>query len=284
MDINQLAAYLADHPFQVKGIYRYAKNPGVPYASITDHFPGFVFPIAGKTQFQFNSTPYIFSPGKVIHGGAKMKLEQQRLGETNWEYILILYRIENSKQGKHCFSNQHFEFLTGHSPRLMELLMRLWHVCNLREGISMFQTEMLFREVLNEALLCGINRQTSTKSHALFERICNYIHTYYYQSLTVASIAEQNNINRNRLTYIFTKYTGAGPAEYLMKYRIRTAQQMLLTSNAPIQQISLAIGITDPFYFSRIFKKKIGISPTSYREKFINNPCLCQQTSIQISF
>ncbi len=40
------------------------KNPGVPCAESTDSFPGFVFPLTGKTQFQFNGTPYILSPGK----------------------------------------------------------------------------------------------------------------------------------------------------------------------------------------------------------------------------
>jgi len=48
---------------------------------------------------------------------------------------------------------------------------------------------------------------------------------------------------------------------------------MLFTSDAPVQQIAQTVGIVDPFYFSRVFKKQFGISPTEYREKFINNPC-----------
>jgi len=273
MDANQLAQYFADNPFQVEGIYRYAKNPGVPYADYTDSFPGFVFPLAGKTQFEFNGTPYIFSPGKVLHGGAKMKLAQKVFGETNWEYILVLYRISNSELINSSFSNQHFELLTGQSPRLIQLLMRLWHVHNQHGGISMFQREILFREALNEVLLGVVNRQNSCESQPLFERISNYIHEYYYQDLTVASLAEQNNVNRNRLSYVFRRHAGVGPAEYLLNYRIKMAQEMLFTSHVPVQQIAQAIGIADPFYFSRVFKKRVGIPPSEYREKFINNPC-----------
>jgi hypothetical protein len=210
MDVNQLAEYFADNPFQVEGVYRYAKNPGVPYADFTDSFPGFVFPLTGKTQFEFNDTPYIFSPGKVLHGGAKMKLAQKVFGEKNWEYILVLYRISNSELKNSSFSNQHFELVTGQSPRLVQLLMRLWHVCNQRGGISMFQTEILFREALHEALLCVVNRQNSCESHTLFERISDYIHEYYYQEITIASLAEQNNVNRNRLSYVFRRHAGMG--------------------------------------------------------------------------
>ncbi|MFE6795371.1 helix-turn-helix transcriptional regulator [Paenibacillus chitinolyticus] len=273
IDVNQLAEYLAQTPFQVQGVYRYARNPGVPHADYTDSFPGFVFPLTGKIQFQFNGTPYIFTPGKVVHGGAKMKLSQKVFGKTDWEYILVLYRICNSELKESSFLHQHFELLTGQSPRLLELIMRLWHVYNQRGGISMFQTEMLFRDVLNEALLCVDNRQNSCETHTLFERVSNYMQEYYYQSLTIASLAEQNNVNRNRLSYVFRTHAGMGPAEYLLKYRLNMAQRMLFTSDVPVQQIAQAVGIADPFYFSRVFKKQFGISPTKYREKFINNPC-----------
>ncbi|MGG0811306.1 helix-turn-helix domain-containing protein [Paenibacillus alvei] len=273
IDVNQLAEHLAHTPFQVEGVYRYAKNPGVPYADYTDSFPGFVFPLTGKVQFQFNGTPYILSPGKVVHGGAKMKLAQKMFGNTNWEYILVLYRICNSELEQSSLSHQHFELSTGQSPRLIELIMRLWHVYNQRGGIPMFQTEMLFRDVLNEALLCVVNRQNSCESQTLFERVSNYIHEYYDQSLTIESLAEHNNVNRNRLSYVFRRHAGMGPAEYVLKYRINMAQEMLFTSDAPVQQIAQTVGIADPFYFSRVFKKQFGISPTEYRAKFINNLC-----------
>ncbi|MFE4571687.1 helix-turn-helix transcriptional regulator [Paenibacillus chitinolyticus] len=273
VDVNQLAEHLAHTPFQVQGVYRYARNPGVPHADYTDSFPGFVFPLTGKIQFHFNGTPYIFTPGKVVHGGAKMKLSQKVFGKTDWEYILVLYRICNSELKESSFLHQHFELLTGQSPRLLELIMRLWHVYNQRGGISMFQTEMLFRDVLNEALLCVDNRQNSCETHTLFERVSNYMQEYYYQSLTIASLAEQNNVNRNRLSYVFRTHAGMGPAEYLLKYRLNMAQRMLFTSDVSVQQIAQAVGIADPFYFSRVFKKQFGISPTKYREKFINNPC-----------
>ena len=273
IDVNQLAVHLAHTPFQVEGVYRYSRDSGVPYADFTDSFPGFVFPLTGKIQFQFNGTPYIFSPGKVVHGGANMKLDQENFSNINWEYILVQYRICNSELEELSFSHQHFELSTGQSPRLIELIMRLWHVYNQRGGISMFQTEMLFRDVLNEALLCVANRQNNCESHALFERVSNYIHEYYYQSLTIASLVEQNNVNRNRLSYVFRRHAGMGPAEYLLKYRINKAQEMLFTSDAPVQEIAQTVGIADPFYFSRVFKKQFGISPTEYREKFINNPC-----------
>ncbi|MCW3790295.1 AraC family transcriptional regulator [Paenibacillus sp. LS1] len=272
VDVNQLAAHFAHIPFQVEGIYRYARNPGVPHADFTDSFPGFVFPLTGKIQFQFDGTPYIFSPGKVVHGGAKMKLDQTVFNKNDWEYILVLYRICSSDLDESSFSHQHFELSTGQSPRLIELITRLWHVYNQRGGMSKFQTEMLFRDVLNEALICVDHRQNSNESDALFERVSTHIHENYDQSLTVTSLAELYNVNRNRISYVFRRHAGMGPADYILKYRINMAQQMLSASDASVQHIAETVGIADPFYFSRVFKKQNGISPTEYRQKFINNP------------
>ncbi|MGQ0418125.1 helix-turn-helix transcriptional regulator, partial [Bacillus sp. HC-TM] len=149
---------------------------------------------------------------------------------------------------------------------------RLWDVYNQRGGISMFQTEMLFREALNEALLSVFNRESNYESHTLFKRISSYVRKYYYKDITIHTLTEQNNVNRNRLSYVFRKHAGMGATEYLLNYRIKMAQKMLCTSDVPVQQIAQAVGIADPFYFSRVFKKRVGISPTKYREKFINNP------------
>lgn len=100
IDVEQLAEHLAHIPFQVQGVYRYAKSTGVPYAEYTDSFPGFVFPLNGKIQFQFNGTPYIFSPGKIVHGGANMKLDQKNLNMRtgniflfNTKYVTQSYKI-----------------------------------------------------------------------------------------------------------------------------------------------------------------------------------------------
>lgn len=272
IDVNQLAEHFALTPFQVKGIYRYAQIPGVPHADYTDSYPGFVFPLTGKIQFQFNEMPYILSPGKVVHGGARMKLAKKTFHNTHWEYILVLYETYGSALEGSSFSNQHFELPTGQSPRLTELIMQLWQVYNQRGGLSKFQTEMLFRDVLNETLVSAVHRQTKSDSSTLFEQISRYIHENYYLNHTTSSLAEQFGVNRNRISYVFTKHSGMGPAAYLSQYRIQMAKKILLTSKEAIHHIAQAVGIHDAYYFSRVFKKLVGCSPAVYRQRFINNP------------
>ncbi|KGQ35878.1 helix-turn-helix domain-containing protein, partial [Gallibacterium genomosp. 1] len=51
--------------------------------------------------------------------------------------------------------------------------------------------------------------------------------------------------------------------------RINYAKQLLFTTNDPISSISRNVGFTDPLYFSRVFKKKVGVSPKVFRESFM---------------
>lgn len=106
--------------------------------------------------------------------------------------------------------------------------MRLWQVYNQRGGLSKFQTEMLFRDVLNETLVSAVHRQTKSDSSTLFEQISRYIHENYYLNHTTSSLAEQFGVNRNRISYVFTKHSGMGPATYLSQYRIKMAKRYCL--------------------------------------------------------
>ncbi|GGG29480.1 AraC family transcriptional regulator [Lysinibacillus alkalisoli] len=268
IDVNQLATYFAQVPFQIEGIYRYAKEPGVPYASMTDQVPGFIFPIKGKTQFSFNQVSYVFQPGKVIHGGAYMDLTHTKFDDVDFEYILVLYQIFDNNTTTYPFSSEHFELIVGQSPRLQQLIIKLWQAYNEPGGISMFQTEMLFRDVLNEVFLSAM-QQKSEDTYQVFLAATTYIHNYYVEPIPIATLAAQNGVNRNRLTYVFKRHAGMGPAEYILRYRLNRGKEMLLTSPLPIQQIAHEIGFSDPFYFSRTFKKYYGIAPSSYRERVV---------------
>ena len=52
--------------------------------------------------------------------------------------------------------------------------------------------------------------------------------------LSVNSLARQNEVNENRLFYVFQKYAGMGPADYLRTYRLNRARELLVTTTVPI--------------------------------------------------
>lgn len=87
-------------------------------------------------------------------------------------------------------------------------------------------------------------------------------------NLTPKEIGEKFNISYGTLMGLFKSEVGISPMQYLTRFRISNACMLLREKpDMPIGQIALSVGYQDPLYFSRMFKKIRGVSPTEYRER-----------------
>ena len=87
------------------------------------------------------------------------------------------------------------------------------------------------------------------------------------QMINVDDIAQSVNLSVSHFTSIFKKKTGFSPIEYYNHLKIQKACQYLIFTDLRVKEISYKLGINDPYYFSRLFTKVMGVSPNEYREK-----------------
>ena len=87
------------------------------------------------------------------------------------------------------------------------------------------------------------------------------------QVLSLEEIAAQVNFSASHFSYIFKKKTGYAPMEYFNHLKVQKACQYLLFTGLRVKEIAQNLGFEDPYYFSRLFTKVMGISPALYREK-----------------
>lgn len=88
-------------------------------------------------------------------------------------------------------------------------------------------------------------------------------------TLTLAEISGKVNLSVSHFAAIFHKKTGFAPIEYFNHLKIQHACQYLQFTEDRINEISNHLGIDDPYYFSRLFKKLMGISPNEYRRRIL---------------
>ena len=105
------------------------------------------------------------------------------------------------------------------------------------------------------------------KSQSLIyvEQIQNYINANYMKPITVELLAEKVGLDRSYFSRIFKNYTGKSPQQYLVDFRLEKAAELISTHHYRPRDAALNVGYHDFFNFSKMFKKKYGISPRAYQ-------------------
>lgn len=100
----------------------------------------------------------------------------------------------------------------------------------------------------------------------LYRAAIAYLCDHYGEPLTQAQMARALYVSESYLHHTFTELAGQTPQAYLMALRIRQSKHLLCYSRATITEIALACGFSDANYFSSVFHKKTGKTPSAYRK------------------
>ena len=92
-----------------------------------------------------------------------------------------------------------------------------------------------------------------------------YIHQHFQEPITIDSLARLEGVSCTLLRSMFRQHTGVSPNEYLITQRISAACRLLSQTDKSVSAVAADVGYHDPYYFSRIFKKKVGVTPLRYR-------------------
>jgi len=137
---------------------------------------------------------------------------------------------------------------------------------------SIFATNNIFDNYGDCYKLLGILLQISTpiekEPHSGIKNAVIYIKENYSKNITIEKLAKLSHMSESNFYATFKKVFGNSPISYLNHYRLSIAAAKLNESDQSINEISSSVGITDPLYFSKLFKKTYGMSPKDYRRMY----------------
>lgn len=110
-----------------------------------------------------------------------------------------------------------------------------------------------------------LSANTSDKSETVIRKIKDHIKEHLSESISLSSLSAIVNYNETYISRLFKQSTGVKLSEYIYQERIAKAKYLLSTSSDSIQAIAAAIGFDSPQYFSLVFKKSVGITPSEYQ-------------------
>jgi two-component system response regulator YesN len=129
-----------------------------------------------------------------------------------------------------------------------------------------------YRDVEN-----GVGEQKKTaprhsKYSAIIEKSREYIGERYSDSaISLNSVADYVGLSPNHFSTVFSQETGETFIEFLTSTRLKKAGELLRTMVTRSSEIAYMVGYNDPHYFSYVFKKNMGVSPSDYRRQEDNS-------------
>lgn len=107
-------------------------------------------------------------------------------------------------------------------------------------------------------------RNQSQKGFYVQEAI-TYIAQNYQRDITVEMIADACSLNRTYFGRMFKQVMGHTPQEYLTRFRLSRAVELMRSTDYPISRIAQLVGYSNPLHFTKVFKKVYGLSPRAWR-------------------
>lgn len=253
----------------------------------------FLYVIRGSAQLQLDGIAHHVSRFSLIHGGKGVYLDIT--ADELLDYYMILYKAVLALPAR----QETVKLMEEHNPFQMQYVFKphypisvFHHVTAMgkewhhSDFIEKLQVKAIFYQMVYEILEQMERQNVIAVKPDLVAQAVRYIHERYQEPITLETLLEHLDCSSRQLLRVFKKQVRTSPIDYLIQLRMSKAKQLLLSTDFTLKEIAESVGYTDSYYFSRIFKKYEGASPTSFKEAALqqeqrrNNPSVVSRYPI----
>ncbi|GAB4364290.1 MAG: hypothetical protein Kow009_00980 [Spirochaetales bacterium] len=136
-----------------------------------------------------------------------------------------------------------------------------------REQSPGFQVRLgaLVLQLLSHLHAIEQKQKTDEQDSEAVRKARQIMQNHICSDLDMRGLAEKIGLSYTQLLEAFRKYTGLTPYQYFLQLRIHHAKSLLQNPNLSVKEVSAALRFENQYYFSRLFKKKTGMSPSEWR-------------------
>ena len=119
---------------------------------------------------------------------------------------------------------------------------------------------------LEDILLSIASDLSKTDESRALTRSLSFIHTCYNKKIKIPELAKMEGLSNSRYITVFKKYMRMPPSDYIIGLRINVACDLLKSHDMSVKEVAACVGYDNPHFFSKLFKKKTGMTPKNYQE------------------
>ncbi|MFI2857703.1 helix-turn-helix domain-containing protein [Paenibacillus sp. JSM ZJ436] len=233
----------------------------------------------GSGTFMLDGNSYTAEPGRLFVVSPGMVVE--RMSEPAIEFYFVRFEYALA-----CASNDPGN--SDHSPpspfplsgaytiltplSLVNTMEQLVQNMKRRGEFTLMHRRILFLELLMQ-ILTDLRTQLVTGDTTMaIEKTINYMVNHYNENITLEQLSTMASLSISHYSRLFKKYTNYSPIHYLTHLRMDRAKELLILSDYRLKAIARSVGYEDELYFSRLFKKTEGLSPSTYAKNYETTP------------
>lgn len=247
----------------------------------------FTIILSGKMNYSINGKHYFLKEGQAIFINSGNMHYGYSSDKTDCIFICIVLNplffagieyIRDTYINPICSDTAHpffiFDPTISWQKDLIENLKNIYKLCNEeKEGFEL--------QVMNKFYLICYNLYENVKNDRLYQEtfynknvdilhnMVGYIQKNYKNKVTLEEISASGNVCRSNCCKIFHSILNKSPISYLMEYRLDKSIKLLHSTSHSITEIALECGFNSSSYFTEVFRKTLGITPTEYRKFYI---------------
>jgi len=231
-------------------------------------FPFFaiIYTISGKGIFTLHSKSYPLHTGIISAFSPNVSYKYTADTQNPMEQIFIIFTGTLAKTLLKTSTLANNSVVTVSNPQaVMTILKQI-----LENG---FSQNKYAQEICSNYLISILLELANTKNNSnidkasfcSFQKCKHYLEDNFANINSSSQLAKQCCLDIRYIARLFRKYENKRPYEYLIQLKMNKAANLLIATKLNINQVARMTGIEDSYHFSRIFKKRFGISPTEYR-------------------
>ena len=262
--------YITDIGYYPKAKHHYRDRPEGAEENILIHcIEGRGIAIINDRAFEIHPNDFLIIPSSIKHtyhadAGSPWTiywahfsgLQSSAISERLYEKML-------AQQNKVMYNEKHLDLFNNIYSTLQQGYSR-----ENMEFIALTFPYYLSAYLLNDRF----NFQESKQTEDITDQAIRFLKSRVTEPTTLKDIAEHVHLSISHFSNIFHKKTGYSPIEYFNHLKIQRACQLLQFTDKRIFEVALAIGLEDPYYFSRLFTTHMGVSPKNYRIRWSLRP------------
>ena len=265
-------------PLSVKNVGFQQCTPGYRWgAGVRDHYL-IHYVVSGRGTFTAAGRAFPVRAGEIFLVWPNVVVSYEADTESPWEYYWLGF---SGPWGESVLSEMQLDAAQPiadlrNSDALFALLDRMVGTIQLHSGYLTL-TGLLFElmDVLRDsrgssegARSAATRRNLQEKNVQLVENIKIMVENSFGEKLNISEIARNLGYSRSYMTEVFHRETGLSISQYITEFRLQRAELMMRDPSRSVQQIAYLCGYSDPLFFSRMFKKRFGVGPRSFRESW----------------